>query len=320
MGHIDLASPVAHIWFLKSLPSRMGLMLDMTLRDIERVLYFEAYVVIDPGMTPLERASCCRKSLPQRDGTVRRRVRRAHGRRGHSAPCSRPSTSRRVARCARSSADTTSETKIKKPHQAPQAARGLHVFRQQAGVDGADGAAGAAAGPASAGAARRRPLRDLGPERPVPARHQPQQPPQAPARSQRAGHHRAQREAHAAGGGRRAARQRPPRPRHHRHQQAPAEVAGRHDQGQAGPLPPEPAGQARGLLRPFGDRGRSDAEAAPVRPAEEDGAGTVQAVHFQQARSVGLATTIKAAKKMVEQRAPRSGTSWKRSSASIRCC
>jgi DNA-directed RNA polymerase subunit beta' len=57
MGHIDLASPVAHIWFLKSLPSRMGLMLDMTLRDIERVLYFEAYVVIDPGMTPLERGS-----------------------------------------------------------------------------------------------------------------------------------------------------------------------------------------------------------------------------------------------------------------------
>jgi DNA-directed RNA polymerase subunit beta' len=55
MGHIELASPVAHIWFLKSLPSRLGLMLDMTVREIERVLYFEAYVVIDPGMTPLER-------------------------------------------------------------------------------------------------------------------------------------------------------------------------------------------------------------------------------------------------------------------------
>jgi DNA-directed RNA polymerase subunit beta' len=55
MGHIELASPVAHIWFLKSLPSRIGLMLDMTLREIERVLYFEAFVVIDPGMTPLER-------------------------------------------------------------------------------------------------------------------------------------------------------------------------------------------------------------------------------------------------------------------------
>jgi DNA-directed RNA polymerase subunit beta' len=55
MGHIELASPVAHIWFLKSLPSRLGMVLDMTLRDIERVLYFEAYVVIDPGMTSLKR-------------------------------------------------------------------------------------------------------------------------------------------------------------------------------------------------------------------------------------------------------------------------
>ncbi|TDI26521.1 DNA-directed RNA polymerase subunit beta', partial [Acinetobacter baumannii] len=55
MGHIELASPVAHIWFLKSLPSRIGLLLDMTLRDIERVLYFESYVVTDPGMTPFEK-------------------------------------------------------------------------------------------------------------------------------------------------------------------------------------------------------------------------------------------------------------------------
>jgi len=55
MGHIELASPVAHIWFLKSLPSRIGLLLDMTLRAIERVLYFESFVVVDPGMTKLER-------------------------------------------------------------------------------------------------------------------------------------------------------------------------------------------------------------------------------------------------------------------------
>ena len=54
MGHIDLASPVAHIWFLKSLPSRIGLMLDMTLRDLERVLYFEQYIVIEPGLTDLK--------------------------------------------------------------------------------------------------------------------------------------------------------------------------------------------------------------------------------------------------------------------------
>ncbi|MEN8107158.1 MAG: DNA-directed RNA polymerase subunit beta' [Pseudomonadota bacterium] len=56
MGHIELASPAAHIWFLKSLPSRIGLLMDMTLRDIERVLYFEAFVVVDPGMTTLERS------------------------------------------------------------------------------------------------------------------------------------------------------------------------------------------------------------------------------------------------------------------------
>ncbi|KPC51466.1 DNA-directed RNA polymerase subunit beta' [Amantichitinum ursilacus] len=55
MGHIELASPVAHIWFLKSLPSRLGMVLDIALRDIERVLYFEAFIVVEPGMTPLQR-------------------------------------------------------------------------------------------------------------------------------------------------------------------------------------------------------------------------------------------------------------------------
>src|SRR5438477_11174130 len=54
MGHVELASPVAHIWFLKSLPSRIGLILDMTLKDLERVLYFENYIVIEPGLTPLK--------------------------------------------------------------------------------------------------------------------------------------------------------------------------------------------------------------------------------------------------------------------------
>src|SRR4030066_422775 len=54
MGHIELAAPVAHIWFLKSLPSRIGLLLDMTLKDLERILYFEYYVVLEPGLTPLK--------------------------------------------------------------------------------------------------------------------------------------------------------------------------------------------------------------------------------------------------------------------------
>jgi DNA-directed RNA polymerase subunit beta' len=54
MGHIELAAPVAHIWFLKSLPSRIGLLLDMPLKDLERVLYFESYIVLEPGLTPLK--------------------------------------------------------------------------------------------------------------------------------------------------------------------------------------------------------------------------------------------------------------------------
>ena len=120
--------------------------------------------------------------------------------------------------------------------------------------------------------------------------------------------------------GRRAARQRPSRPRDHRHQQAPAQVARRHDQGQAGPLPPEPARQARRLLRPFGHRGRPDAAPAPVRPAEEDGARAVQAVHLPKLQLRGDATTIKAAKRWSSAKARKSGTSSKRSSASIRCC
>ena len=163
---------------------------------------------------------------------------------------------------------------------------------------------------APAGAARRRPLRHVGPQRPLSPRHQPQQPPEAADRAARARHHRPQRKADAAGSGRRAVRQRPPRPRHHRHQQAPAEVAVRHAQGQAGPLPPEPARQARRLLGPFGHRDRPGAEAAPVRPAEEDGARAVQAVHLLASRRQGPVARPSSRRRSWSRRsARRSGTS-----------
>ena len=88
MAHIELASPVAHIWFLKSLPSRIGLMLDMTLRDIERVLYFEAFVVVDPGMT----------AAGARPVADRRAVPRSH--RSSTATSSTPAWApKRCARC-----------------------------------------------------------------------------------------------------------------------------------------------------------------------------------------------------------------------------
>ena len=132
----------------------------------------------------------------------------------------------------------------KPPHQRPAG----HDPRRRPGDP---------AGAAPDGPARRWPLRHLRPERPVPPGHQPEQPPQATARPRRPRDHRQQREADAAGGRRRPVRQRPPRPPGHGPRQPPAQVPVRHAQGQAGPLPPEPAGQAGRLLRPFGHRGRS---------------------------------------------------------------
>ena len=140
------------------------------------------------------------------------------------------------------------------------------------------------AGPAPDGAARRWPLRDLRPQRPLPSRHQPQQPPEAPARPRCPRDHRQQREAHAPGGRRQPLRQRPSWSPGHGPRQPSAQVAVRHAQGQAGPLPPEPARQARRLLRPFGHRRRPAAQAAPVRSAQADGARAVQAVRDEAPR------------------------------------
>ena len=162
-------------------------------------------------------------------------------------------------------------------------------------------------------------VRDVGPERPVSPGDQPQQPAEAADRAAGARHHRAQREAHAAGVGRRAVRQRAARPGDHRGEQAAAEVAVGHAEGQAGAVPAEPAGQARRLLRPLGHRGRAGAEAATVRVAEEDGARAVQAVHLHQAREIpATPPPSRRPSGWWRRSGPRSGTSWRRSSASIR--
>ena len=116
MGHIELASPVAHIWFLKSLPSRLGMVLDMTLRDIERVLYFEAYVVTDPGMTPLQPLPApVRRRLPRQGRGVRRRLHRAAmGAEGVRDCCASSISSHEIETLRTELAATGSDTKIKK--------------------------------------------------------------------------------------------------------------------------------------------------------------------------------------------------------------
>ena len=375
MGHIDLAAPVSHIWFFKGVPSRIGYLLDMAPKELEKVLYFAASIVTwvddeararDPDKLEKEvnkvldsyaaereeRVLELRESLARREDYLEtgkqtgfspddhlwadaldikvakltaedrdkhaqgpaqelrgrhRRHRGLHrGRRRAPAPgvgavqvdgaqadrarrddCSassrsasaRPTASastsaaawarRRSATCSSRSTSRPSGSSCSRPGahrqgpeagprgQAPEGRVGVHPVRQQAGDDGPRRRPGDPAGAAPDGPARRRPLRDLGPQRPLPPRHQPQQPPQAAARPRRARDHRQQREADAPGGRRRAVRQRPPRPSGHRTRQPPAEVALRHAQGQAGPLPPEPARQARRLLGPLGDRRRA---------------------------------------------------------------
>ena len=289
MGHISLAAPVAHIWFLKSLPSRIGLLLDMTLKDLERVLYFESYIVLDPGLTPLKD-----RQLLSEDDFLR--ALDEYGQDSFTAMIGAEAIRemlkgmnlQKIADDLKVEiAEFEERTEAEAARQAAQDHRGLHPFGQQAGVDDPDRGSGHPAGPEAPRAARRRPLRDLRSQRPLPPRHQPQQPAEAADGAARARHHHPQREADAAGVGRRAVRQRPPRPRHHRRQQAAAEVARRHAQGQAGPVPPEPARQARRLFRPLGHRRRSGAQAPPVRPAQEDGARAVQAVHLLAARRQG---------------------------------
>ena len=213
-----------------------------------------------------------RAALPRAQGPLRLAVRlrrllpRRDGRGGDPRAAPRPRPRAGVAHAARHHQDVEGPEAAARD-QAPQGRPGVHHLGEQARVDGARGRAGDPAGASPDGAARRRPLRDERPQRPLPARDQPEQPPEAAARPRRARDHRQQREADAPGGGRRAVRQRPPRSRGDRPGQPAAEVALRHAQGQAGPLPPEPARQARRLLGPLGDRRRAEPEAAPVRAA-----------------------------------------------------
>ena len=155
MGHIELAAPVAHIWFLKSLPSRIGLMLDMTLRDLERILYFENYVVIEPGLTDLTYGQLMTEEefLDAQDQygadaftanigaeAIREMLVNIDLECLAEQPAGRPEGSHR-------------RVEAEKDHQAAEDRRKLPRIRQPPGVDGADRPSGHPAGTAPAGAA-----------------------------------------------------------------------------------------------------------------------------------------------------------------------
>ena len=175
MGHIELAAPVAHIWFLKSLPSRIGLLLDMQLKQLERILYFESYVVIEPGLTALEKYQLLTEDeLLVRAGRIwRGRLLRRDRRRGGQADADRPRPRGRAQGAARRARRDQVGAEAEEDHQAPEGRRELPRVRQPAGVDDPGSHSGHPAGASPAGAARRRPLRDVGPQRPLSPRHQP---------------------------------------------------------------------------------------------------------------------------------------------------
>ena len=261
----------------------------MTLKDLERILYFEYYVVLEPGLTPLKD-----RQLLSEDEYLK--AQEEFGADSFTATIGAEAIREMLkaldldkmqAELRVAITETDSDIKKKKFGKRLKLIEAFIASGNKPEWMILTRRAGDPARSAAAGAARRRPLCHVRPQRSLSPRHQPQQPPEAADRAARAGHHHPQRKAHAAGSGRCAVRQRPPRPRHHRRQQAPVEVARRHAQGQAGPLPAEPARQARRLFRPLGHRGRSRTQAASVRPAEEDGARTVQAVHLFAARRQG---------------------------------
>ena len=224
-----------------------------------------------------------RDAVPPAPGPVRQLLRGLDGRRGDPEASRGVRPRGRVRLAARDHQDRQGPAQDACPEAAQGRQRVPHDD-QLAHRHGARRRPGHPAGPASDGPARRWPVRHLGPERPVPPRDQPEQPPQAAARPGRARDHRQQREADAPGGRRLAVRQRPPRPSGDRSGQPPAQVDLGHAQGQAGSVPSEPARQARRLLGPFGHRRRPAAQAPPVRPAQADGARAVQAVRDEAPR------------------------------------
>ena len=290
MGHIELAAPVAHIWFLKSLPSRIATLLDMTLKDIERVLYFENYIVTEPGLTSLKENQLLSEEeyMIAVDEFGEDQFTAMIGAEAIYEMLASMNLEKIAGDLRAEMADTTSELKQKKLMKRLKIVENFMEsgnrpewmimkvvpvippdLRPLVPLDG-----GRFATSDLNDLYRRVINRNNRLKRLIELR--------APGIIIRNEKRMLQESVDALfDNGRRG-------PRHHRCQQASAEVAVRHAQGQAGPLPSELARQARRLFRPFGHRDRSGTEAAPVRPAEENGARTVQAVHLRPPRRQGV--------------------------------
>ena len=261
-----------------------------------------------------------RGALHEGDRGVRRGgLRRRHGRRGDPRPAQVHRRPHALRAAARRDEGSDQRGQAQEAVQAPQGRRRLPRVRQQAGVDDAGRDPGDPAGSAPARPPRRRPLRDLRSQRPLPARHQPEQPPQAAPGAERPRDHHPQREADAAGGGRRPVRQRAPRQDHHRPQQAAAQVAVRHAQGQAGAVPPEPARQARRLLGPFASSSSAPSSSCTSAACPRRWRSSCSSrSSTTSSKSAASSPPSRARRSWWRRSVPRCGTSSKRSSRSTR--
>ncbi len=315
LGHIRLATPVSHVWFFKGLPSRIGHLLDIALRDLERVLYFEAYVVIDPGDTELKQ-----NQLLNEDQF--RKAREEYGFTKFKAQMGAEAIKELLKRVQ---IDTLAVELREKMRTETSAQKKLKYAKRLKVVDSFRKSSNKPEWmildvvpvippelrplvPLDGGRFATSDLNDL--YRRVINRNNrlkklmELKAPDVIIRNEK----RMLQEAVDAlfDNGRRGRVLRGANNR-------PAQVALRHPQGQAGPVPSEPARQARRLLGPFGHRRRTGAEAAPVRPAQEDGARAVQAVHLQQARSsAAWSPPSSKPRRWSKSRSPKCGTCSKR--------
>jgi DNA-directed RNA polymerase subunit beta' len=177
MGHIELAVPVAHIWFLKSMPSRLGLLLDMTARSLERVIYYENYMVTNAGKTPLELKQLLTETEFQQavDEYGADAFTAKMGAEAVRDVLMQIDMEAVVAELHETMRATRSKQIKKKLSKRLKVIGGFISSKSRPGMDGARGAPRHPAGPAPARPARGRPLRDLRPQRSLPPRHQPQQ-------------------------------------------------------------------------------------------------------------------------------------------------
>ena len=217
MGHIELAAPVVHIWFFKAMPSRLGTLLDMKTTSLEKIIYFQDYVVVDPGDTPLKE----RQLLTEEDY----RKAREHYGDSFEADMGAEAIKKLLEKLnlvdlsheLRDELDILNQKEKPSKQKQRDLVKRLKVVESlrdsgsanKSRVDGPRVHPGHPAGPAAARAARQRQLRHQRPERPLSPHHQPQQPPQEAGRPQRPRGHHPQRKAHVAAVGRCPVRQQP---------------------------------------------------------------------------------------------------------------